>query len=157
MPLAMSLLYPCCAYHVNSPARGRILGTATYYHLFTSHFPCFIASHTLASGVRPASGICAARPRVPRQSLSDAIIVWRGGQGKKKTGGPRLLCLCEFRGKVRFPPRSAMCGSGKRSKAEFADGFDGMRITIGKRALAAATRLPGYFHRHASSCVKRCS
>jgi len=45
------------------------------------------------------------------------------------------MCLCEFRGKARFPPRSALCGSGKRSKAEFADGFDGTRITIGKRCL----------------------
>jgi hypothetical protein len=62
-------------------------------------------------------------------------------------------CLCEFRGKARFPPRSALCGSGKRSKAEFADGFDGMRITIGKPALAAATRLPGYFHRHMAASI----
>jgi hypothetical protein len=38
-----------------------------------------------------------------------------------------------------------MCGSGKRSMAEFADGFDCMRITIGKPALAAATRMPGVF------------
>jgi len=66
-------------------------------------------------------------------------------------------CLCEFRGKARFPPRSALCGSGKRSKAEFADGFDGMRITIGKPALAAATRLPGYFHRHSLGVSVRIS
>gem|GEM_PF-824481 len=49
-----------------------------------------------------------------------------------------------------------MCGSGKRSKAEFADGFGGMRITIGKPALAAATRLPGYFHRHDAEGLRTC-
>jgi len=45
------------------------------------------------------------------------------------------MCLCEFRGKARLPPRIAMCGSGKQSKAEFADGFDGTCITMGKRCL----------------------
>jgi len=77
--------------------------------------------------------------------------------GKPKTLDRVAECLCEFRGKARFPPRSAMCGSGKRSKAEFADGFDGMRITIGKPALAAATRLPGYFHRHSLGVSVRIS
>jgi hypothetical protein len=33
-----------------------------------------------------------------------------------------------------------VCGSGKRSKAEFADGFDCMRLAIGKSSLAAATQ-----------------
>jgi len=51
-----------------------------------------------------------------------------------------------------------MCGSGpdghRESKVEFADGFDGMRITIGKPALAAATRLPGYFHRHGFATLR---
>jgi hypothetical protein len=37
------------------------------------------------------------------------------------------------------------CGSGKRSKAEFADGFDGARTTIGKPALAAATHGAPYW------------
>jgi len=77
--------------------------------------------------------------------------------GKPKTLDRVAECLCEFRGKARFPPRSALCGSGKRSKAEFADGFDGMRITIGKPALAAATRLPGYFHRHSLGVSVRIS
>jgi hypothetical protein len=51
-----------------------------------------------------------------------------------------------------------MCGSGpdghRESKAEYADGFDGTRITIGKPALAAATPLRGYFHRHLLNCAK---
>jgi|GEM_PF-864605 len=68
-------------------------------------------------------------------------------------------CLCRFRGKARFPPRSAMCGSGpdghRESKAEFADGFDGMRLTIGKPSLAAATRMPRCLHIRVLSAVHR--
>lgn len=53
-------------------------------------------------------------------------------------------------GRTRLKAQRARGGNGpdghRESKAEFADGFDGARITIGEPALAAATRMPGWFH-----------
>jgi len=85
-------------------------------------FPCAVE---FAWGLRPSRSICGREPR-----LHYTVAVSSGQPGCRGQ-----MCLCEFRGKARFPPRSALCGSGKRSKAEFADGFDGTRITIGKRCL----------------------